>query len=113
MATPHGWRAWLWPWVIGLTVTLAITFAVHQLLDESRWWEGLVVFGAASLWVVWDARRIRLRDYRTQLANEPVMLLFLAFAFWAIVFPWYLIVREGIRRGLVPKRRRIQNIPEQ
>ena len=105
MATPRGRRAWLWPWVFGLMVTLAITFAAHLLLDESRWWEGLVVIGATSLWVVWDAQRIRLRDYRTQLANEPAMLLFICFAFWGIVFPWYLIVREGIRRGLVPTRR--------
>jgi len=106
MAAPHGWLAWLGPWLTGLGVTVAIMVGADLLLDPEEWWAGLIVLGGISLWVAWDSTRIGIRNYRTQLANDPVMLLFLCFMFWIPVFPWYLIVRQGIRRGLVPLRRR-------
>ena len=36
------------------------------------------------------------------MANEPMMMLFMCFTLWILVFPWYLIIRQGIRQGFVP-----------
>jgi hypothetical protein len=66
-------------------------------------WFGL--FGILpAAWVVYDARRIHLLEYRTSLSNFGPMALFLiTVLLWVTVLPWYLTVREQIRAGHVSR----------
>lgn len=96
-------RGWLGPWITALLLTLvlaALTAIVATLIRT--WWSGLIVVGGSSLWAAWDSSRIGLHRYKSQMANEPVVVLFMCVVFWLLCFPWYLIIRQGIHRGLVP-----------
>lgn len=52
-----------------------------------------------ALWAVRDADRVRLRDYRTQLAVPPLVLGLLMTLLWPVFLPWYLHVRHRIGKG--------------
>lgn len=103
MQETHGRAGWLGPWIAALLVTLALTaltVLVGTLLPT--WWSGIIVVGLSSVWAAWDSSRIGLHRYQSQMANEPVVVLFMCVALWLLCFPWYLIIRQGIKRGLVP-----------
>lgn len=103
MEGTDGRRGWLGPWITALLATLvlmALTVIVAALIPT--WWSGLIVVGSSSIWAAWDSSRIGLHRYKSQMANEPVVVLFMCVVFWLLCFPWYLIIRQGIKRGLVP-----------
>ena len=57
-----------------------------------------------AAWVVYDAHRIRLRDYQSSLAWHPAVV-FLLVALWpVVVVPWYLTVRDRVLAGETPRR---------
>ena len=91
---------WLACWLIALAATLGL-FAV-SLFASSGLGVMLGIVVASALWAAWDSARMRVQLYKTQMANEPVMILFMCVMLWIIMFPWYVVIREGIRRGLVP-----------
>lgn len=107
MAEAHGRGGWLGPWITGLLVAAAL-FALALVVGMlvPTWWSRFIVVGLSSIWAAWDSSRIGLHRYRSQMANEPVMVLFMCCFLWPLCFPWYLIVRQGIRRGLVPLKQR-------
>jgi hypothetical protein len=103
MGDAHHQRGWLGPWITALVATAALIgamFVVHQLVPT--WWSVGAIVGLSAIWAAWDSSRIGLLRYRSQMANEPVMVLFMCWMLWLIFFPWYLVIRQGIRRGLVP-----------
>jgi len=104
----RGRRGWLGPWVAALLVTgvLMVLAAIIGALVPT-WWSGLIVVGLSSIWAAWDSSRIGLRRYKSQMANEPVVVLFKCVILWLLCFPWYLIIRQGIRRGLVPLKQSV------
>ncbi len=103
MATSTGLRAWLRPWRVAIAVTAAF-LGVSYLITRAvqNWYGSVIMVAVTSLWVAWDSARVRVRRYKTQMANEPMMMLFMCFTLWILVFPWYLIIRQGIRQGFVP-----------
>ena len=103
MATSTGLRAWLRPWLVAIAVTAAF-LGVSYLITRAvqNWYGSVIMVAVTSLWVAWDSARVRVRQYKTQMANEPMMMLFMCFTLWILVFPWYLIIRQGIRQGFVP-----------
>ena len=105
MEETHGRRGWLGPWITAVLVTavLAVLAAIVAALIPT-WWSGLIVVGSSSIWAAWDSSRIGLHRYRSQMANEPVVVLFMCVVLWLLCFPWYLVIRQGIKRGLVPLR---------
>ena len=103
MEETHGRRGWLGPWITGVLVTavLALLTAIAHAFIPT-WWSGFIVIGTSSIWAAWDSSRIGLHRHKSQMANEPVVVLFMCVVFWLLCFPWYLIIRQGIKRGLVP-----------
>ena len=103
MEGTDGRRGWLGPWITALLVTLvlAVLTAIVAALIPT-WWSGFIVVGTSSIWAAWDSSRIGLRRYKSQMANGPVVVLFMCVVFWLLCLPWYLIIRQGIKRGLVP-----------
>ena len=102
MESPRGLRAWLGPWIITLVVTAALLVLTGLLQMTLGFYAGFALVGASSIWAAWDSRRIGVQRYRSQMSNEPVIVLFMCVVFWILAFPWYLVIRQGIRRGLVP-----------
>ncbi len=103
MATSIGLRAWLRPWLVAIVVTaalLGVSWLVTRVVQTGH--PFFILVAVTSLWVAWDSARVRVRRYKTQMANEPMMMLFMCFTLWILVFPWYLIIRQGIRQGFVP-----------
>ena len=94
----RGTPGWLACWAVALTATFGLLGAMWLAGDL---YVGLGIIGASSLWAAWDSARVRVHLYRTQMANEPFMILSMCVMLWAIMFPWYVVIREGIRRGLV------------
>ena len=96
----HGW---IGPWITALAVTAALVggmLFVHRLVPT--WWSAGAVIGLSAVWAAWDSARIGLLRYRSQMANDPVMVLCMCCMLWLLFFPWYVVIRQGIRRGLVP-----------
>ena len=95
---------WLIAWALGLAATLAVMLAVGlvAIYVFKSPYTPFAFTGAAAIWAAWDSSRIGLQRYRSQMANEQFMVLFLCFAFFIPCFPWYVAVRQGIRWGLVP-----------
>ena len=96
---------WLGAWAVGLMVTAALMGLMWIFGKDGELFGSCVVVGimaASSVWAAWDSNGICVRRYRTQMANEPVVVLFLCMTIWPVAFPWYVIVRQGIRAGLVP-----------
>ena len=99
-----------WPaaWAVGLAATAALAILMWAFGDDGSVRGGCTALGImtlSSVWATWDSHAIRIVRYKTQMANEPVMVLFLCMTAWPIAFPWYVIVRVGIRYGLVPLKR--------
>ena len=63
-----------------------------------------LVVASTSLWAAIDSSRIRLREYQTLLASHPAVLFIAACLSWAVIFPWYLVVRSRIRARLLGRR---------
>jgi len=97
-------------------VSAAVVAATH-LIEMSRsnplgFWNALIQpFGWISLvavpfavWVAFDSRRIRIRDYHSSLAYSPGALFLLTPCAWIVVFPWYLTVRDLIKTGRALRR---------
>ncbi|MHC4341957.1 MAG: hypothetical protein ACYSX0_17290 [Planctomycetota bacterium] len=103
MEGTHGRRGWLGPWIAALLVTLVLSVLIAIVSElVPSYWSGLIVVGSSSIWAAWDSSRIGLHRYKSQMANEPVVVLFMCVVFWLLCFPWYVIIRQGIKRGLVP-----------
>ena len=103
MRGTQGQRGWLGPWITALLVTLVLIVlaaAVRMLVPTQ--WSAVILFGLSSIWAAWDSSRIGLNRYRSQMANGPVVVLFMCAFVWLLCSPWYLIIRQGIKRGLVP-----------
>ncbi len=56
-----------------------------------------------SLWVAADSSRLKIREYKSQVAAHPFVLFSASLALWAVVFPVYLVVRSRIQTGQLPK----------
>ncbi len=56
-----------------------------------------------SLWLAIDSSRLRVREFKSQLASHPFVLFTASLGLWILVFPTYLIVRSKIQAGLLPK----------
>ena len=94
----------------GSDVAKAISYGVNDnnhfaSPDQSRPCIAIGIYTVSSVWAAWDSHAIRIVRYKTQMANEPVIVLFLCMTVWPLAFPWYVIVRQGIRSGLVPLKR--------
>jgi len=108
----RGHRGWLGPWITALLVALALAVLVAIVgALVPTWWSGLIVVGLSSIWAAWDSARIGLHRYKSQMANEPVVVLFMCVVFWLLCFPWYVIIRQGIQRGLVPLKAPVSQGP--
>jgi hypothetical protein len=64
-------------------------------------------FGLISIFVIvtavlaaLDAKRIRIWQYRSDIAMKPGMLFLVLLLIWPIVFPWYLGLRFKILAGV-------------
>lgn len=103
MQEPGGRRGWLGPGITAVAVTLVLIIlgTIIVALVQTPW-SGIIMVGLSSIWAAWDSSRIGLHRYKSQMANEPVVVLFMCVVFWLLCFPWYLILRQGIKRGLVP-----------
>ena len=109
MGKPSG--TWPAAWAIGLTATAALAALMWALRDGGSLRGSCIALGLMALSSVWAARdshAIRIVRYKTQMANEPVMVLCLCMTFWPLAFPWYVIARQGIRYGLVPLKRPVR-----
>ena len=98
-------RAWLESWIVSVLVTaalLGLSWIVGQSLRT--WYASLIVIALSSIWAAWDSGRIRLQHYKTQMANEPFVVFFMCLMLWILFFPWYVIIRQGIKRGLVRRK---------
>jgi hypothetical protein len=58
-----------------------------------------LLVGLTAVWVALDSKRIRIQEYRTQLAVPPVALLALVVIVWPLAFPLYLRTRHRIGSG--------------
>lgn len=61
-----------------------------------------VVVPGTALWAAWDSEKIGLQRYRSGVSSSPIVLLLMILLLWIAVFPWYVAVRQNIKRGLVP-----------
>src|SRR6185437_6013782 len=64
------------------------------------------VLGTA-IWAAIDSSKIGLKRYKSGISYGPVGLFFGMLLLWIVAFPWYLIVRNGIRRGTVALKEEI------
>jgi hypothetical protein len=87
--------------IVGMVALVAVT-PRHIALAAMPYFTLLTLPLAG--WVVYDARRIRLREYQSSLAWHPAVV-FLLVALWpVVVVPWYLTVRERVLAGQTPRR---------
>ena len=63
----------------------------------------IVAVLGTSVWVAVDAWRLKVREYKSQLAAHPFVLFTASLGLWIVVFPVYLVVRSKIRAGQLPK----------
>lgn len=49
-----------------------------------------VLVALTALWAAFDSRRLRVQEYQSRLALDPLALCFVMAILWPIVFPWYL-----------------------
>jgi len=62
-----------------------------------------VMVVASAVWVLIDARRLRLQRYRTGLTS-PAVATVGVLALWFLFFPWYLVTRHRILAGEIHPR---------
>jgi hypothetical protein len=56
-----------------------------------------------SLWAAVDSFRLKVREYKSQVAAHPFVLFTACLGLWIVIFPVYLVVRSKIQAGLLPK----------
>ncbi len=71
---------------IGITIALSVCAIL---------WSVFPFFAtAASLWVVFDSRRVEFWRYHTAISGGPTVIFILLLVLgWPVVFPWYLGMR--------------------
>ena len=101
--------SWAAAWAVGLAVTAVLALLMRIFAGDLNEVRAMCTAGGimvlSSVWAAWDSHAIGITRYKTQMANEPVIVLFLCMTFWPLAFPYYVIVRQGIRSGLVPLKR--------
>lgn len=78
---------------------IGITFIGEGVGSSIPW---LIVIGCA-IWAALDASKMEVKKYQTALSG-PVGILFGTVLLWIIVFPWYLVVRQKIVAGEMPRK---------
>lgn len=79
-----------------IAVTIALT--AGGIATDTTW----VMVIITSLWVAFDSRKIDIQKYNTNLAHHYAALFFMCLLVWIVAFPWYLIVRDKIKKGEMP-----------
>lgn len=62
-----------------------------------------LILGTAA-WAGWESVQLHVRDYKTTLATNPIVLAVGIVALWIVFFPWYLVVRSRIKDGTQPRK---------
>ena len=57
----------------------------------------------SSLLLAIDSKIIQIKKYKTSLAFGPAILFIACVLMWIYVFPWYVVVRYRIKKGLIPE----------
>jgi hypothetical protein len=89
-----------WPYAIALTVALVIVIYASAYMTSFDL--GWVIVPGTALWAAVDSTKIGLKRYKSGLSYGPVVLFIGIALLWVVVFPWYLIVRDRVKRGVQP-----------
>lgn len=63
----------------------------------------ILVLGTA-VWAAYDSTQIHVREYKTTMAAHPLVLGIVIAILWIVFFPWYLTVRQRIKKGTQPRK---------
>ena len=83
------------PGVAALGLTLLSIVAMFLITP-------VVVILATAMWAAWDSSQIHLTRYRSGIASSPLVLFAAICLLWIAGFPWYVFVRQQIKRGTQP-----------
>ena len=90
--------------VVGVLASLAsgtMDDAQHQAI--MRTWRNIgpwtMVIGT-SLWAAFNSSKLEITRYKSRIAARPVVFFLGCCLLWIVVFPWYLSLRQRIKRGV-------------
>lgn len=85
-----------WMAILLIIAMLGFWIVVYKLTGFNLGW--IMVIGTA-VWAAVDSTEIQLSRYESGISYRPAVLFCGLVLLWAIVFPWYLIVRHRIKIG--------------
>ncbi len=87
-----------WYWAILFTIViLLVTLGVSGLVGFDL---TLIMVPVTALLVAIDSKKIGLKNYKSGISYNPVVVFFAVGLLWIFGFPWYLHVRYKIKNGL-------------
>ena len=89
-----------------LTISLGLLTVFILLLVWDRKLAPLItmLIVTISLWAAVDSHRNGLRNYKTLLAINPILLFNVMYLLWPVVFPWYLVICSRIGDGTLVRK---------
>lgn len=64
----------------------------------------LILILGTAVWAAYDSTQIHVREYKTAMAAHPLVLAIGIAILWIVFFPWYLTVRQRIKKGTQPRK---------
>lgn len=89
---------------VAISVGLLLVFLFLLIWDRQLAPLITMLIVTISLWAAVDSHRIGLRNYRTRLAVNPILLFNLMYLLWPVVFPWYLVICSRIGDGTLARK---------